>query len=80
MTLTLAKLWDINRLVLLGDSKVIIDWLNQKTNLHATEIEGWMRRTRSITTVFQDIKVTHIFQEYNIEADSLSKQGLLEHK
>jgi ribonuclease HI len=80
VTLMLAKLWDINRLVLLGDSKVIIDWLNQKTNLHATEIEGWMRRTRSIITDFQDIKFTHIFREYNKEADSLSKQGLLEQK
>ena len=80
MTLTLAKLWDINKLVVLGDSKVIIDWLNQKTILHATEIEGWLHRSRSITTTFQDITFSHIFQEYNTKADLLSKQGLLEPK
>ena len=65
---------------MLGDSKVIIDWLNQKTILHATEIEGWLRRSRSITTTFQDITFSHIFQEYNTEADLLSKRGLLEPK
>jgi len=73
VTLTLAKLWDINRLNVLGDSKVIIDWLNQKTNLHATEIEGWLHRTKSIISDFQENRYTHILREYNKEADILSK-------
>jgi ribonuclease HI len=30
VTLTIAKLWNITKLKILGDSKVIIDWLNNK--------------------------------------------------
>ena len=32
-TLTLANMWSIQKIHVLGDSKVIIDWLNQKSNL-----------------------------------------------
>jgi ribonuclease HI len=60
VTLTLAKLWDITRLQVMGDSKVIIDWLNQKANLHAIDIEGWKRRTKAMITNFQEISFHHI--------------------
>jgi ribonuclease HI len=80
MTLTLAKLWDITRLQVMGDSKVIIDWLNQKANLHAIDIEGWKRRTKTMIAKFQEISFLHIFRDYNKEVDLLSKQWLLEQK
>jgi hypothetical protein len=34
----------LHHLLLLGDSKVIIEWLQWKGKLHATKIEGWKRR------------------------------------
>jgi len=64
----------------MGDSKVIIDWLNKKSNLHAIDIEGWKRRTKVMTTNFQEIIFHHIFRDYNKEVDPLSKQGLLDQK
>jgi hypothetical protein len=39
-TLTIAKHLDIQYIQILGDSKVIIDWLNLKGNLQAINIEG----------------------------------------
>jgi hypothetical protein len=39
-TLTLALLWAIEKIQILGDSKVIIDWINQKGQLQAVNIEG----------------------------------------
>jgi ribonuclease HI len=80
VTLILAKLWKISKIQLMGDSKVIIDWLNHKTNLHAIDIVGWRRRTKVLTTYFQEISVHHIFRDFNKEADRLSKQGLLDQK
>jgi hypothetical protein len=64
VNLTLAKLWKITKIQLMGYSKVIIDWQNQKFNLHAIDIKGW----------------NHIFNDYNKEADRLSKQGMLDQK
>jgi hypothetical protein len=37
-TLTLASLWAIDQIQILGDSKVIIDWINQKGQLLAVNI------------------------------------------
>ena len=39
-TLTLASHWMIDNVQILGDSKVIIDWINPKGQLHAVNIEG----------------------------------------
>jgi hypothetical protein len=55
-TLTMATHWSIKKLQVLGDSKVIIDWINHKGQLHATNFEGWKLKTRELTTSFQDIK------------------------
>jgi ribonuclease HI len=77
VTLILANQWKIPKIQLMGDSKVIIDWLNQKGNLNAIDIEGWKHRTKVLTTIFQEINFHHIFREYNKEADRLSKQALL---
>jgi len=40
-TLTLASLWVMDKIQILGDSKVIIDWMNQKGLLQAVNLEGW---------------------------------------
>jgi hypothetical protein len=61
----------------LGDSKVIIEWLNQNGNLNAIDIEGWKRRTRDLSTGFQEINYHHIYRDFNKEADHISKQALL---
>jgi hypothetical protein len=63
----------------LGDSKVIIDWINQKGQLHAVNIEGWKLKTKELAT-FQDINFQHIYRDYNKEVDFLSKRALKEHE
>jgi ribonuclease HI len=75
-TLTIAKCLEIQHIHVLGDSKVIVDWLNQIRNLQAINIEGWKIKIRDLATTFQGINFQHIFREYNEEADKLSKQAL----
>jgi ribonuclease HI len=54
-TLTLAIMWSIQKIQILGDSKVIIDWLNLKSNLQVIDIEGWKHKNRDLTTFFHGI-------------------------
>jgi hypothetical protein len=45
--------WSIEKLQVLGDSKVIIDWINQKGQLHAVNFEGWKLKTKELATTFK---------------------------
>jgi ribonuclease HI len=75
-SLTLAAMWSINHLLVLGDSRVIIDWITQKCNLHSIHIEGWLHLTRNLSAHFADINFKHIPRSLNREADALSKRAL----
>jgi ribonuclease HI len=61
-TLTMATHWSIKKLQVLGDSKVIIDWINLKGHLHAVNFEGWKLKTKELATTFQDINFQHIYR------------------
>jgi len=79
-TLTLALLWAIEKIQILGDSKVIIDWINQKGQLQAVNIEGWKLKTKELASNFKDISFQHIYREHNKETNLLSKRVLKEPK
>jgi len=79
-TIFIANLLSIHKLQILGDSKVIIDWLNDKSDLRVSSIEGWKQRIKMLKRKFADIHFFHIYREYNKEADGISKKELLEPK
>jgi hypothetical protein len=60
----------------LGDSSVIVNWINLNCNLRSIHIEGWKQKTRELYNSFTDIKVQHISRSHNTEADALSKRAL----
>jgi hypothetical protein len=61
---------------LLGDSKVVIDWLSKKGRLQVSSLEGWKARILSLSGKFQFITFQHIYRNFNTEADKLSKQAI----
>jgi ribonuclease HI len=75
-TLSLAHRLDIDQLQLLGDSKIVVDWLNHKCNIFVTSLMGWMENIRILITLFKNIIFEHIYREKNVEADTLSKKSL----
>jgi ribonuclease HI len=77
-SLTLASFWSLNHLHVLGDSRVIIDWINHNCNLHSVHIEGWKQKTQELSKIFTDINFHHIPRSHNTEADALSKRALSE--
>jgi hypothetical protein len=65
-------------LQVLGDSRIIIDWLNNKGKLQVNALECWKDRIKELNNAFSLISYTHIFRESNMEADLLSKRSLQE--
>ena len=75
-SLILVVRLSIPDLLFLGDSKIVIDWLNQKGALQVVELERWKERIKDTLTYFRNISFAHIFREENQEADILSKVAL----
>jgi ribonuclease HI len=77
-SLFLAASWSITNLLVLGDSRVVIDWINKKSNLRSVHIENWKHNTLELTKSFVDVKFLHFPRAHNGEADALSKRALKE--
>jgi hypothetical protein len=73
-TLFLADHLSIHQLQVLGDSKVIINWLNKKSNLCVSSLDGWKQRIELLRKKFRAINFYHIYREFNKEADEQSKK------
>jgi ribonuclease HI len=76
VSLSLSFFWSLDHLCILGDLKLIIDWINQSSKLHSVQLEGWKRETRMLANKFTDIQYRHIHRVHNQVADSLSKRAL----
>ena len=76
VSLSLDTFWSLNHILVLGDSKIIIDWINHNSKLHSVHIEGWKERTLKLSSNFSAIKFRHIPRSQNTAADVLSKKAL----
>ena len=68
---------NITSLHIYGDSKMVVDWVNNKIKIKAPHIQQLLRvisRHLVTTSVFS---ITHICRELNTEADKLSKNTVL---
>jgi hypothetical protein len=66
----------IKNLMVAGDSKVTIDWINDKSNLNLIYLNNWKDKIRRLKTRFETINFMHIHRQFNKVADSLSKKAL----
>ena len=62
--------------MVLGDSKVIIDWVHNTRQLQSLVLSRWIGRTRKLIDSFAPLPFRHIYREYNSQANKLSKSGL----
>lgn len=63
-------------MLLLRDSKVIIDWINDKVELRSAALECWKERITEAKRLLKSFTAIHIYREKNNIADQLSKQAL----
>ena len=58
-----------------GDSKIVIDWANNKSICHAYSLKHILEEIVFLKTHFDQITVSHIYRERNATADRLSKEA-----
>jgi ribonuclease HI len=75
-TLYLASRLHIEVLQLLGDSRIIIEWLNNRGNLQAISLLAWKDIIRLLQPTFKKLSYKHIYREHNKSIDQLSKATL----
>jgi ribonuclease HI len=59
-TLMLADHLSLHRLQVMGDSRVVIDWLSNRGRLQVCAIEGWKSRIKDLIKLFQSVSFEHI--------------------
>jgi hypothetical protein len=76
VTLMLADHLAIPCIHIMGDSKVVIEWLIDKGRLLVSSVEGWKVRIKLLAQKFHSISFQHIYRNFNTDADVLSKQAM----
>jgi len=75
-TLFLASRLHIEALQVLGDFRIIIEWLSNRGDLQAISILAWKDIIRLLQTTFKKLTYNHIYRELNKTMDHLSKLAL----
>lgn len=71
-----AQRKNVLRIQLYGDSKMVIDWANGKSQIKAPQLQYVLSEIKDVLTSFVSVSFTHIYRELNEEADILSKMAL----
>ena len=71
-----AKLFGMPYLHIHGDSTVMINWFNMRLVLSSLSLDGWCQNIRDLESFFLQLDVVHVYKEYNVMADGLSKEAL----
>jgi ribonuclease HI len=74
--LSLASWLSIQEIHVLGDSKIIIEWLQEKVHLQVVTLDCWKDRITVLIKQFHKITFAHVYREDNKVVDSLSKKAL----
>ena len=71
--LTLANRLSLKTIHIMGDFKIIIDWILGKGQLQVLSLDCWEDSITGLITTFQNISFDHVYKEENQDPDSLSK-------
>ena len=66
-----ATCLSINKMMVVGDSKVAIEWINDKSNLNQLYLDTSKGKIRRLKDNLEVIKCMHVQKKYNFEADFL---------
>ena len=63
-------------MMVVGDSKVVIDWINVNSNINLLYLNNWKEQIKSLKAKFDGINFIHVHRAFNTVADTLSKKSL----
>jgi hypothetical protein len=61
-TLFLTNILFLSNIQILNDSKVIVEWMNERSELCVSSLEGWKKRIRTLKKNFESIQFFHIYR------------------
>jgi hypothetical protein len=65
----------IKRLLVYGDSLLIIQQVNKEWDCNKETMDAYVQEVRELKNKFSGLEVHHVVREYNVGADILSKLG-----
>lgn len=74
--LRFSQIMDIRISNIYGDSKVVIDWAVKKSIIQVDNLDHWCARIMELCDIFPDTSFSHIYNQFNQEADRLSKKAV----
>jgi hypothetical protein len=74
--LNFALRFHIEDLMVVGYSKVVLDWFVGKSQLNVLNLQPWLKKVLELKQSFRWIQCFHVHRQFNSMADSLSKQAL----
>jgi hypothetical protein len=74
--LFVAASLSLNSMMVIGDSKVMIDSTEEEANLNILHLGPWKEKMWRLKHSFERLKFMHLHRIYNIVADQLSKKAL----
>ena len=77
LVLNMAINNNISQLQVLGDSKMVVDWVNRKIQINGPHLQQLLNAIRRLLELFTGFRISHVYRELNMEADGLSKLALL---
>jgi len=66
----------LNNMMVVGDSKVMIDWINEEANMNILHLGPRKEKIWRLKDNFKRLKFMHVHRIYNIVLDQLSKKAL----
>jgi ribonuclease HI len=73
--LRLAISLGIKRLLVYGDSLLVIQQVNKEWDCNKETMEAYVQEVRKLENKFSGLEVHHVLREHNVAADALSKLG-----
>jgi ribonuclease HI len=73
--LRLAISLGIKRLLVYGDSLLVIQQVNKEWDCNKEMMDAYVQEVRKLENKFSDLEVHHVVREHNVGADILSKLG-----
>ena len=60
-------------LIVMGVSKVVVDWAMEAHTIQSMDLYHWIGRVMRLLVLFNNISFLHLYKEFNMMVDSLSE-------
>ena len=74
--LTFVKNRELHLDRIMGDSKIIVEWVCNRQSFQSIALHHWSLQVRKLIDDSPTLSIIHVYRELNTQADLLSKQAV----